>query len=62
MQDDALQRAQRPLEMFFPFDPYLLKRSSAALSLGSSYIRCVHACACVHVRACMLVCMYVHAL
>eukprot|EP00983_Pelagomonas_calceolata_P042020 1138304-Pelagomonas_calceolata.AAC.2 len=33
-----MRRAQRPLEMFFPFDPYLLKRSSGALGLSTSYI------------------------
>ena len=27
----------RPLEMFFPFDPYLLRRSARFLSLDSSY-------------------------
>lgn len=27
----------RPLEMFFPFDPYLLRRSARFLSLASSY-------------------------
>lgn len=45
-QDEVLRRAQRPLEMFFPFDPYLLKRSAAALGLSTSYIRCGahHAC------------------
>jgi len=31
--------SQRPLEMFFPFDPYLLKRSSRYLELQSSYVR-----------------------
>ncbi len=38
-QDEALRRAQRPLEMFFPFDPYLLKRSSRFLDLKTSYVR-----------------------
>lgn len=41
-QDVALQRAQRPLEMFFPFDPYLLKRSSRWLDLRTSYVRWRH--------------------
>ena len=27
----------RPLEMFFPFDPYLLRRSAKYLDLLSSY-------------------------
>ncbi len=27
----------RPLEMFFPFDPYLLRRSARFLKLPSSY-------------------------
>ena len=27
----------RPLEMFFPFDPYLLRRSARFLDLPSSY-------------------------
>lgn len=29
----------RQLELFFPFDPYLLRRSAAHLSLPSTYIR-----------------------
>ena len=29
----------RPLEIFFPFDPYLLRRSAAFLALGSTYVR-----------------------
>ncbi|GBF88999.1 hypothetical protein Rsub_01498 [Raphidocelis subcapitata] len=31
--------AVRPLEMFFPFDPYLLRRSARYLSLDSTYVR-----------------------
>jgi len=34
-----MRSSQRPLELFFPFDPYLLKRSSSALRLSTSYIR-----------------------
>jgi RNA polymerase I-specific transcription initiation factor RRN3 len=34
-----LRPAVRPLEMFFPFDPYLLRRSSRFLSLDTSYVR-----------------------
>ncbi|KAF5828417.1 RNA polymerase I-specific transcription initiation factor RRN3-domain-containing protein [Dunaliella salina] len=40
--DEVMRQAQRPLEMFFPFDPYLLKRSSGALGLSTSYIRWRH--------------------
>jgi hypothetical protein len=40
--DDASNRPQRPLEMFFPFDPYLLRRSSACLELQGSYRRWRH--------------------
>jgi len=29
----------RQLELFFPFDPYLLRRSAAPLALGSTYVR-----------------------
>ncbi|KAK9835138.1 hypothetical protein WJX81_000692 [Elliptochloris bilobata] len=29
----------RPLEMFFPFDPYLLRRSAAVLDLKRTYVR-----------------------
>jgi RNA polymerase I-specific transcription initiation factor RRN3 len=29
----------RPLEMFFPFDPYLLRRSSRFLALETNYVR-----------------------
>lgn len=37
---DILGRpAMRPLEMFFPFDPYLLHRSSCFLELERSYVR-----------------------
>ena len=32
-------RAQRPLEMFFPFDPYLLCTSAGRLGLDSTYLR-----------------------
>lgn len=32
-------RVQRPLEMFFPFDPYLLCTSAGRLALDSSYLR-----------------------
>eukprot|EP00884_Botryococcus_braunii_P013343 jgi/Botrbrau1/22009/Bobra.0024s0025.1 len=32
-------RQQRPLEMFFPFDPYLLPASARLLDLPQSYIR-----------------------
>ncbi|GIL51718.1 hypothetical protein Vafri_7665 [Volvox africanus] len=35
-------RFQRPLEMFFPFDPYLLRRSSRYLQLKQSYVRWRH--------------------
>ena len=35
----ASVRAQRPLELFFPFDPYLLRTSAARLKLNDSYIR-----------------------
>ena len=31
-------RHRRPLRMFFPFDPYLLRRSSALLRLPQSYV------------------------
>ena len=30
---------QRPLDTFFPFDPYLLRSSAAHLELGRTYIR-----------------------
>lgn len=33
------QRAARPLETFFPFDPYLLRRSGAVLRLEETYVR-----------------------
>lgn len=33
-------RCQRPLEMFFPFDPYLLQRSAAFLDLKRTFVRC----------------------
>ena len=32
-------RCQRPLEMFFPFDPYLLRRSASFLDLRRSFVR-----------------------
>lgn len=32
-------RCQRPLEMFFPFDPYLLRRSAAYLDLRRTFVR-----------------------
>lgn len=32
-------KQHRQLELFFPFDPYLLRRSAAHLSLGSTYVR-----------------------
>jgi len=32
-------RCQRPLEMFFPFDPYLLRRSASFLDLRKSFVR-----------------------
>ena len=37
---------QRPLEMFFPFDPYLLRRSAAFLDLNRTFLRSAfpHAC------------------
>lgn len=35
-------RCQRPLEMFFPFDPYLLRRSAAFLDLRRTFLRRVH--------------------
>ncbi|CAL8468014.1 g7552 [Coccomyxa elongata] len=31
-------RAQRPLEMFFPFDPFLLRHSAQHLDLGRTYV------------------------
>ncbi len=31
-------RAQRPLEMFFPFDPFLLRHSARHLDLGRTYV------------------------
>lgn len=31
-----LKRAQRPLEMFFPFDPFLLRRSAQVLARCST--------------------------
>ena len=35
----AAARAQRPLEIFFPFDPYLLRYSAEALDLRRTYVR-----------------------
>ena len=32
-------RCQRPLEMFFPFDPYLLRRSASFLDLRRTFLR-----------------------
>lgn len=34
-------RCQRPLEMFFPFDPYLLRRSAVFLDLRRTFVRCI---------------------
>jgi len=31
-------RQRRPLRMFFPFDPYLLRRSAAVLRLPATYV------------------------
>ena len=36
-QRSQAMRAQRPLEMFFPFDPYLLRRSAQVCTHGKSY-------------------------
>ncbi|KAG2436969.1 hypothetical protein HXX76_006484 [Chlamydomonas incerta] len=41
-QVEPATRSQRPLEMFFPFDPYLLRRSSRFLQLKTSYVRWRH--------------------
>lgn len=38
----AAAREHRPLEMFFPFDPYLLHRSARFLNLQTSYMRWAH--------------------
>jgi len=35
----ARRGAERPLEAFFPFDPYLLRRSGALLGLEETYVR-----------------------
>ena len=48
---DGCRVAQRPLEMFFPFDPYLLKRSSRHLHLKQSYVRWKHGHASTHAAA-----------
>ena len=40
-------RQRRPLDTFFPFDPYLLRHSAAQLDLRRAYIKCV----CVHATA-----------
>lgn len=40
--EDINSRPQRPLEMFFPFDPYLLRRSSKHLRLKETYVRWHH--------------------
>ena len=37
-QQQLVQRVGRPLEMFFPFDPYLLHRSSKYLQLEQSFV------------------------
>ena len=37
----AAARQRRPLDTFFPFDPYLLRRSAAQLELKRTYIKCV---------------------
>ena len=39
----AAARQTRPLDTFFPFDPYLLRHSAAQLELRRSYIRCAGA-------------------
>ena len=31
-------KSQRPLEMFFPFDPYLLRRSATFLDLQRTFL------------------------
>ncbi|GFR40492.1 hypothetical protein Agub_g1060 [Astrephomene gubernaculifera] len=41
-QVEPATRSQRPLEMFFPFDPYLLRRSSRFLQLKKSYVKWRH--------------------
>ena len=41
-QEIGTQRCQRPLEMFFPFDPYLLRHSSQFLDLKHTFVRFVH--------------------
>lgn len=38
-QNTPLARERRPLEMFFPFDPYLLRRSAQHLRLRETYVR-----------------------
>jgi hypothetical protein len=50
----AASRQRRPLDTFFPFDPYLLRRSATQLELKRSYIKCA-ACgrgSCHRVAAC----------
>lgn len=42
LQLEPSSRSHRPLEMFFPFDPYLLRRSSRFLQLKTSYVRWRH--------------------
>jgi RNA polymerase I-specific transcription initiation factor RRN3 len=37
--NDQAVRCQRPLEMFFPFDPYLLRRSACFLDLRRTFLR-----------------------
>ena len=49
--DGSRSTQQRPLEMFFPFDPYLLKRSSRHLHLRQSYVRWRHGHPSTHVAA-----------
>lgn len=39
----AAARQRRPLDTFFPFDPYLLRRSATQLELKRSYIKCATA-------------------
>ena len=40
-------RAQRPLEMFFPFDPYLLRRSAQVPAYFPIHIRICYAFWCI---------------
>lgn len=50
----SVSRQRRPLDTFFPFDPYLLRRSAAQLDLRRSYIRHVAAPALLRLSACAL--------